>query len=692
MIMQPIYRIHPAIGLARVGDSPSDFYLGPETAGGLPIACDEKGKTTVDKDGKEEPPQSFKDSQCRIKRQAARFKIFVYDDQSPEGRKLAPGDPIQGISSRGKLVNIEWTVYLANKKSVWHQFKELEGEHGYAPDHPPRNADVTDDVARQRLIIDPGPQTVWSSVDKQNPTVPTQARFARGENPGHAQSFPPALEPQSINALGEILTDGDLHLLVLGGHGNSGSYKQGFGHPRIDHYANNDGWFDDLADGPVTAKLHYVDEEDGVTRHVQVNDPAWVIVGQPSYVPELTNLITVDDVVYDLSVRHFALDPYLYGTGPFDKKKTVSPDALESWRRDEKNYNPNYFPLFYKEIWPLLQRPHTMHWLTNLVDVSSRPHETGSGGNFDESVISVPPFKGQDPKQAKLNRAKRMFLYRLLRQPGEENRYRHEQDPHDPHDRLAGAPRMPLLCGDNPLSNTLPAKFLRLTDTHLFLLRQWAEGLFINEKLEAMDEAQVKTEPSGLELDRAVLSNALGGAFCPGGEVCWIIRNPAIYKSAYRINAKLDCVSGAEFSGPTLNQRNKISTGLEPGDLTKYGALPWQADFNECSYQTLDVTYEGWSNTYLDDPDDRTTQVTLWWPAHRPMQVRTSEGDQVDWSRGIPQSPAGDLRMVTAWKDLGFVINISPDHNDNFVEVERNNVALGGEPSEKDCSSKKRPS
>ena len=40
----------------------------------------------------------------------------------------------------------------------------------------------------------------------------------------------------------------------------------------------------------------------------------------------------------------------------------------------------------------------------------------------------------------------------------------------------------------------------------------------------------------GVELDRGVLGNALGGAFMPGAEVCWIVRNPAIYSSAYRIN------------------------------------------------------------------------------------------------------------------------------------------------------------
>ena len=49
---------------------------------------------------------------------------------------------------------------------------------------------------------------------------------------------------------------------------------------------------------------------------------------------------------------------------------------------------------------------------------------------------------------------------------------------------------------------------------------------------------------------------------------------------------------------------------------------------------------------------------------------------QVAWSLGIPQTNAGDLRMVTAWKDLGF-IKETPDWNPQspnpqYAQVERN--------------------
>ena len=34
------YRIHPGIGIARLGNSETEFYIAPETPAGLPQACD----------------------------------------------------------------------------------------------------------------------------------------------------------------------------------------------------------------------------------------------------------------------------------------------------------------------------------------------------------------------------------------------------------------------------------------------------------------------------------------------------------------------------------------------------------------------------------------------------------------------------------------------------------------------------
>ena len=73
-------RIHPAIGMARVGTS-KEYYLGPETmaafpqegkklTGGLPIKPGTEDETITSND--------LRDGKGRLKRQAARFKIYQY--------------------------------------------------------------------------------------------------------------------------------------------------------------------------------------------------------------------------------------------------------------------------------------------------------------------------------------------------------------------------------------------------------------------------------------------------------------------------------------------------------------------------------------------------------------------------------------------------------------------------------------
>ena len=88
--MATVYRIHLEIGVAGVGNSPGEFFIGPEHRGELP-----------------EPQGGFKDAQCRVKRQAARFRIFAhYDDGSVEEITDAEAD-------------ITWTVQLANRKAAY---------------------------------------------------------------------------------------------------------------------------------------------------------------------------------------------------------------------------------------------------------------------------------------------------------------------------------------------------------------------------------------------------------------------------------------------------------------------------------------------------------------------------------------------------------------------------------------------
>src|SRR5207237_3248636 len=78
-------KIHPGIGVARVGNSPDEFFVGPEIPG-----------------DRTPPEGGYKDAQGRIKRQAARFRLFGYDGRGQLVKEITDDD-----------ATIGWTVHLA---------------------------------------------------------------------------------------------------------------------------------------------------------------------------------------------------------------------------------------------------------------------------------------------------------------------------------------------------------------------------------------------------------------------------------------------------------------------------------------------------------------------------------------------------------------------------------------------------
>ena len=69
------YAIYPAVGVARVGNSETDFYLAPDEIGGLPKDCDAHGNETPGNFS------TFKDSVGKIKRQAQKFRVYRNDEE-----------------------------------------------------------------------------------------------------------------------------------------------------------------------------------------------------------------------------------------------------------------------------------------------------------------------------------------------------------------------------------------------------------------------------------------------------------------------------------------------------------------------------------------------------------------------------------------------------------------------------------
>ena len=237
------WKIHPAIGIARVGNSPTEFFIGPESP-----------------DRIETPAGGYRDAGDadnlhlpRVKRQAARFRIYAYDRA---GKCL-------GEVTAQSVKTIRWTVQLANKKASG---KRIGGGATLRNKHVPAGE-------RWRLEIAPQPRELAG--------VSQKAVF----DDGKFMDIPVCL--------GEIRTDADGRLLVLGGYGKAGTYDAA---KRIKSCTDNDGWHDDVSDGPVSATITLLDGR------VVSAAPGWVVVAPPNFAPGIASVATLRDALVDRAV------------------------------------------------------------------------------------------------------------------------------------------------------------------------------------------------------------------------------------------------------------------------------------------------------------------------------------------------------------------------------------------------------
>jgi L-lysine 6-oxidase len=613
------YAIGPTIGVARLGNSLDQFYLEPDKIGGLPIACDGQGNVLT-QSGKPASVRQFKDPLGRVKRQGAYFRVFQSADD---------GSSHELTLDSAEVESMTWTVHLANKKACWYQFSGLEGNllygqtNSYAAKKVAlRNPDVTDTDARRKLIIDPGPRTV--SGRRQHATID------KASSGGYQfASWPtPVVYGEQIDSLGDALTDDAGRLIVLGGFGKSG------GDTSISSFAGANTWHDDISDGPVVCAVKF---HDGTVSTLQ----AWCLVGSPKFAPEVENIVTLDDTMYDTAVRCLGADPAMFANGSF---------------------NPAYLPNFERDILPILQRPGGYRWVANTPSMNS---------------LSPPPFDPKDKTEA--TQALRGAYLALFRVPSPE----HSIGP-DANELFTadGFPMMPLNSGSNSVFNQVDLidKFLTLTETQYFFLKQWAAGHFDTAPPPATDTVTALTEAS--------VGNCVGGPFCPGIEVTWSTRNPNIYAASRQLRQRhpMDYYNSHGLS-PSEDE-TATALGCEPGDLTKRMAIPWQADFFQCSIQFINFTDPAQNKSDAGIPTPP-TYYAYWWPPQSPWQVITGDlgidgqalagtpaGFQVMFTRGINTFS----QMIDYWHYMGFLVNHNTSafggHFPYIVEQERNHAAF----------------
>ncbi|GGX73753.1 LodA/GoxA family CTQ-dependent oxidase [Saccharospirillum salsuginis] len=519
-------KIHPAIGIARVGNSKQEdgYYIGPQVTNPPP-----------------KEPGAYRDATGALKREVAQFRLYGYNANGDVVRELTMDDNTQ----------IEWRVELANHKAAWYDF-EIALDIPEAKTATPstrRNADITD---RGLLSIEPGPRSI-STPETQGPDY----HFTGG-------SFMGIEVP-----LGELRTDKVGRLEAFGGLGQSANYE----HKAPTTFANNDGWYDDTSDGPVTAS---------VTLHGRKLEvaPAWVVVAPPNYGPQQKTIRTMYDLMTDVAVQA--------GQLPAPTR-----------------------PSFQHDILPIFTALCDLQWMN-----------AGFAAGFGFGM----PQHFLDP-----------HYLRQLAHPGNTYKELRRTVVHafrNPADQEVSMNLWPWIYGDAmdvpmpPLVNAMNA----LTETQLAMLDCWAEGEFEADfdpdappsTPRSIDEVPVAEQPA--MLDRAELEFCLADAFHPGCEMTWPVRHATMYSEPFRWRHR-DPSNPEPDYGTTLTPSEALSYNGPlyaqfPGSITRWMAIPWQTDTASCR-SGYDPKYDPYLPTF--------------WPARVPNQVLSKKNYDTVMNTDLPR-------------------------------------------------------
>jgi L-Lysine epsilon oxidase N-terminal/L-lysine epsilon oxidase C-terminal domain len=519
------YRIYPSIGIARVGDCKDSFLIGPEAPGIVPSG-------------------PFRGADKGLKPQAARFRIYKVEIDANENETVT-----EEVEPNDANIKIEWSVTLANRKAAGFRIGDTLHR---VPNPKLRNAGLD----RAKLVITASGAITESRT--RGPVLSGAIEFARPRTSG---------EKVTDIALATLQTDEKGRLLVVGGPGKSGSPLDA----PAESFSDNDGWYDSVSDGPVSATLRIRGQPQPVV-------PAWVVITVPRYVPGIYGIVTW----YDQAVNMARITT----EGRFNRPRSTS---------------------FTRDIYPILRRTDA------LSGVHGVAHSIGAPALSDAARIAT--FANAGARAAVLSKLTPIGDAA----PGPE--------------KLPPSKMPKLFSGANPDPDPAAPTFtyLALTNYQMANMENWVRGNFDDDwpghPPDPVPLEDIPVARQAWALCEAALEGCVGGSFYPGIEGTYDIARAATYHPE-----------------PHLRREFRIDPAHPAGFLTEKMALPWQADFADCSDH--------------------------WWPSQRPDDVTTDSGDSERWDRGIAGPTRNrHLNMVAFWSQLGMVV-FDPVTN-KFIETER---------------------
>jgi hypothetical protein len=230
------------------------------------------------------------------------------------------------------------------------------------------------------------------------------------------------------------------------------------------------------------------------------------------------------------------------------------------------------------------------------------------------------------------------------------------------------AGKLPFMLGDNNRNpSSSPREWLALQPSWYENLRRWAKGEFVNDLKQPSEPKKLSDVPlhlQGESLDRAALDTVEGDAFHPAPELQFIMRIASMYDGAYRIK-RVD-YDQLEW-GPKMTREIALGPdgplhGSGPGDITKWGGVPWQLDVSRCggSYQEY-VDMFGPSIWPMRAPNGvlREAEYKVVMDTKRSLEERqTAFFTRAQWLRAVREIDGVKTgeNAINKWGALGFIL------------------------------------
>lgn len=547
-------RIYPSIGIARLGNGPTnkkDVVFTPE----VPWA------------NLYEENLEFHTNDGALKKQAQRFYIYECDDNGKPIRKIDPSS-----------CTIEWTVEVANKKPFWYDFNNSldlsvnTDNHNLSPNFftkniapgistSRRNPNVLNEQLinnkdydyRQELVNSPSPTTINST---NTAPVKLGGKFPfplKGETDSKIATAM-NLDARDVN-LGAVEYD-EGSLIFYPGDGISAALNPS---DLNTDFADNSNWYDDICDGKITAKVTM----NGNTYELNdANSAAWVATAPPDYAPQIQPLSTMYDLICGITSEDFTTD--------------------------------------FSLIFPVLYRLYRMQWV-NLSDFLAP--------SFRETIDELTPeeFKAlyNNSKAAQPVRNK---IFNLFRDP----LYNYTNEPIIPSKSKTDITNIgsgtqelkyPFYPGDGINYPGSPAQWFAIPPVLYHELKKWRDGNFssLEGDFTHMDELgkhyqnqylEAAQDPakSALLMTRAVLETLYGGGFHPGVELTWPMRHAQMYAENSLTYA--DITPGNSFFG--LREIRVAAATKEEKEKIFYNDFGFQMNSDDAKTSMNDGDAKSW--------------------------------------------------------------------------------------------------